>query len=771
MKVTATNPAGGIKNNTGAVALPAACLSVILLVSLAAMPVSGADGSSPEAAWVKTYPSCGSCEGHAVSTLEGGGFIVTGTVQKSQSGQALFALRTDSAGNEQWRIAGSGSCGGNAAVPAGTGRLAVAGRGCSAASGAATLTILDEGKGTVMTGWDYDGGRNAAATALLRTKNGGYLLLADADTGIAGRTDRDFIIHRILPDGTLAWSRAFSMPLNDTGASALEAADGSFVIAATTETGGDGGEDIVVLSLDSSGNELWTKTIGRNDNERAAGIVLADGGGYIVAGTACSREKDFNCDFYAAGITADGRVLWDKRYGGTGREYAAAILPAPGGGYTIAGSTDSADLGSGGRDIRVVQIAESGVETGNITFGTSAYETVTGAALAPGGSLIITGYSAAPTGTGPRTLYLINAGRGGMAPPAELLNTAPPGSTGITTVNVRDARTGNGIADAFVYIDGSLACRTSSDSGSCTPGKRAGGTHSCRVVKDGYKETTVRFSGSDAYLTISLQPSPIHKLAGAGTPEQSLDIIFVPSATSYDCTVQQKIPDDRYTKSPDAFLADVRRLITNRLLSLDKYTSVPGLIPTDYRERLNIWYYWDGYTFADAFNGCAGTLPDSFYDDAPYADVAIILYPEYRGTDTTGTCEPVGCTSGPGPGPQVYFKVAADRGVIFLHESGHAMFGLMDTYCGNTYYEENGPNANIWGSNASCRDYAQENSWDATLCRPIAGSPVPGYADCVTGFYRYDPDPDIMSSTGISARFGGAATRRITYVLDTVRGG
>jgi hypothetical protein len=691
-------------------------------------------------------------------------------MHRSESDPVMFALRTDASGGELWKITESGSCKGNAVIPAGNGQTATAGSGCIAGSGAAVFTILKDNKGTAMEHREYDAGRSAAATALLQAGDGGYLLLADVDNGGAGRTDRDLLIHRVAPDGTLTWSRAFSMPLDDTGAAALETEDGGFVIAGTTGTGGDGGDDIIILSLDTSGNQRWTRTIGRNDDEHATGIVATGGGGYIVAGTSCSRN-DFNCDFYAAGIATDGKVLWDRRYGGTGREYAAAILPAPGGLFTIAGSTDSADLGSGGRDIRIVQIAPDGTETGNLTFGTAAYETVGGATLAPDGSLILTGFQAPPTGAGTRTLFLVNAGKGGMAPPGSLLNPNLSGNTGTTTVSVRDAATGDAIADAFVYTDGKLACRTSPESGSCTAGSPAAGSHSCRVTKEGYRENTVWFSGSDTSLSVFMQPSAIHKLAGSNPPEHALDIVFVPSYTSYDCTKGQTVNDDRYVAGSAAFLADVRRLVTNRILMLDTFSSSPGLLPAGYRGQMNIYYYWDGNSFADAFDGCAGALPEGFYNEAPYTDVAVILYPEYKGTDMTGTCEPVGCTSSPGPGPQVHFKVAADRGAIFLHESGHAMFGLMDTYCGNTYYEENAPNANIWGSNASCREEVKRNGGNVTLCRPIAGSPVPGYADCITRFYRYDPDPDIMSSTGISARFGDAATLRIAYILDTIRGG
>ena len=114
------------------------------------------------------------------------------------------------------------------------------------------------------------------------------------------------------------------------------------------------------------------------------------------------------------------------------------------------------------------------------------------------------------------------------------------------------------------------------------------------------------------------------------------------------------------------------RLSDLRLYQLGTYSSVPAKIADDYQQRMNLYYYWDGERYADAFNGCAGTLPEAFWDDAPFADVAIILYPRYYGPNKGSPCEPIGCTNGVGPGTSTWFKAPANNGQVFLHEAGHA---------------------------------------------------------------------------------------------------
>src|SRR5690606_29415065 len=121
----------------------------------------------------------------------------------------------------------------------------------------------------------------------------------------------------------------------------------------------------------------------------------------------------------------------------------------------------------------------------NTTFGSADSDFVTGTVLDPAGSLILTGYTAKPTGSGSRTLFLISAGDYGSAPPASLVRpvspTAPLSDTSI--LKVVDAATGAGIAGATVYCNGKLAGTTSESDGTCTWQPGDGGSHSLRVTK------------------------------------------------------------------------------------------------------------------------------------------------------------------------------------------------------------------------------------------------------------------------------------------------
>jgi hypothetical protein len=65
------------------------------------------------------------------------------------------------------------------------------------------------------------------------------------------------------------------------------------------------------VKLDSSGNVLWTKTIGGSDLDEARSIIQSSDGGYVVAG----RTRSFGAgdyDFYVVKMDANGNACFSK---------------------------------------------------------------------------------------------------------------------------------------------------------------------------------------------------------------------------------------------------------------------------------------------------------------------------------------------------------------------------------------------------------------------------------------------------------------------------
>jgi hypothetical protein len=364
-----------------------------------------------------------------------------------------------------------------------------------------------------------------------------------------------------------------------------------------------------------------------------------------------------------------------------------------------------------------------------------------------------------------------------MATPAGRIQSSPPErpspyentSTGIfkyglflSTVSVS---TGEPLGSVSVYLDGGYEGSTSDQGviGILNISRVSEGQHTIRVTKSGYMDYTKSVVVPSASpIKIGLEAQLLVPVQESGSHNTKIDIVFVPSGTTYNCAEQKKITTTRYVTDKSAFVTDVNRIVNESLFNLDTITDKTNPIPTDYRDRFNIYYYYDSSRFADAFDGCAGTVPENVWEAAPFADIVVILYPTYYTLDTGAPCEPNGCVN-PGTGRK-WMKTPADQNVLFLHESGHAIFGLIDTYCDNTIYWQNDPNPNVWSSQESCVKDATSNSWDPSACRQIQQN---NPTSCTKQFWRWDSDPDIMHE-GYSGTFGKASTRRIMYTFNNI---
>ena len=153
----------------------------------------------------------------------------------------------------------------------------------------------------------------------------------------------------------IQWQKNLGGSRNDEVNSAQKTSDGGFIIAGSSSSiDGDvtGNRslnyDIWVVKTDASGSIQWQKTYGGTNSDTAASIKTTADGGYIVTGTTFSTNGDVtgykgNGDIWIIKINATGGIQWQKTFGGTKTDIAAAIEQNPDGSYIILGSTNSND--------------------------------------------------------------------------------------------------------------------------------------------------------------------------------------------------------------------------------------------------------------------------------------------------------------------------------------------------------------------------------------------------------------------------------------------
>lgn len=251
---------------------------------------------------------------------------------------------------------------------------------------------LDQNGDTLWTkkygGWGDDEGE-----AIIKTFDGGYLVVGETDSYGAG--GYDFYILKLNQEGDTLWTKVYGTPDWDIAYGAVQTSDSNYIIVGDWQGGicamkldrsgniiwnnqypgrtaydikrtmdgnyiitGDTGDlHAFLLKIDEEGNTLWIKEYDLNNREFGREVQLADDGGYIIAGSIYNYSPDWG-DFLVIRTDSTGNILWTRTYGGSDYEWGYSIDKVNSGGYIIAGGTYS--FGPGDECMYIVRINDSG---------------------------------------------------------------------------------------------------------------------------------------------------------------------------------------------------------------------------------------------------------------------------------------------------------------------------------------------------------------------------------------------------------------------------
>ncbi len=245
--------------------------------------------------------------------------------------------------------------------------------------GDAWVVRLDQ-TGTVLWNRCYGGSRLDEATAVVQSKDGGFIVAGYSnsyDGDAAGNTGAfNAWIFKIDPEGNLIWQKAIGGSNQDGfEALTLTADEGLIAVGRTLSTDGDipnqaGGGNLLVVRLDFTGEVQWVKAIGTATSEGGTAVQEASNGDLLVCGW--SGPLGASIDALVVRLNAAGQVLWSKTYGGSQSDSAFG-LALFNNQIFIAGESYSNDgdfPGSkGSSDIVVARLAENGALQGFTRLG------------------------------------------------------------------------------------------------------------------------------------------------------------------------------------------------------------------------------------------------------------------------------------------------------------------------------------------------------------------------------------------------------------------
>jgi hypothetical protein len=230
------------------------------------------DGSGTEQ-WTKTFGGTDHDYGFSVQQTTDGGYIITG--RTGSFGNAdVYLIKTDGSGTEQWTktFGGTDYEEGWSVQQTTDGGYIITGQTESFGNGYyAVYLIKTDGSGTEQWTKTFGGTDIDRGYSVQQTTDGGYIITGW--TSSFGNGSSDVYLIKTDGSGTEQWTKTFGGTDNDNARSVQQTTDGGYIITGWTESFGNGYHDVYLIKTDGNGNVTSTFNIPINPNRKLEKVV------------------------------------------------------------------------------------------------------------------------------------------------------------------------------------------------------------------------------------------------------------------------------------------------------------------------------------------------------------------------------------------------------------------------------------------------------------------------------------------------------------------
>lgn len=231
----------------------------------------------------------------------------------------------------------------------------------------------------------------------------GSVVTAFSTTGAirgSNNGNRDVVLMSFDSTGTELWTVQFGGPANDSPLGVSVSNDDHIYVGGYTE--GDlagtnqGSADVWVAKFEQDGTEQWRRQFGGDQWDRGFDVTAFDGGVYVSGYTASVLDPASNrdgFDGFAARFEADGTQSWIRQFGTDRTDWGQGSALGPDGGVYVTGYTegDFAGPSAGDKDAFVVRLDPDGDVVWVRQFGSAGLDWTQGAGAADNGGVLVAG--------------------------------------------------------------------------------------------------------------------------------------------------------------------------------------------------------------------------------------------------------------------------------------------------------------------------------------------------------------------------------------------
>ncbi len=240
-----------------------------------------------------------------------------------------------------------------------------------------------------------------------QTTDGGFIITGYASSFGPGSVQ--VLLVKVDTSGNEQWSTTLGGPKRDWGRSVQQIADGGFAIVGYTDSFGAGEDDVYLIKTDALGNEEWSITLGGPDDDRGYDFQQTSDQGFIIVGITHSYGIE-SADVWLIKIDKSGNEEWSATFGGLEDDWGSSVQETSDGGFIVVGATYS--YGSGERDVWLIKTDKSGNEEWSATFGGTEDDGGSSVQETSDGGFVVAGWTSS-FGAGSSDVWMIKVGSSG----------------------------------------------------------------------------------------------------------------------------------------------------------------------------------------------------------------------------------------------------------------------------------------------------------------------------------------------------------------------